>query len=198
MRHFRLGLMAIGLAAVVVGLDPGASAQQKQQAEKSNMELVGYNDLQGRSAYQPRRAQAGRPLDRLRRPSRRLDGQTAHRENRKPTARRSSTSPIREAAEIPRAHSWRARARPSRAARRWCACATAATLPRADRSKVYLLRTFGNTGARNLGRHRSVEARRALTVVVSGLRGHAQELVGVRHRHRVSRHRRARLAHAAA
>src|SRR5712671_6898902 len=29
----------------------GAAAQQK--AEKSNMDLVGYNDLQARSAYQP-------------------------------------------------------------------------------------------------------------------------------------------------
>ena len=29
----------------------GAAAQQK--AEKSNMDLVGYNDLQGRSSYQP-------------------------------------------------------------------------------------------------------------------------------------------------
>ena len=29
----------------------GVAAQQK--AEKSNMELVGYNDLQARSAYQP-------------------------------------------------------------------------------------------------------------------------------------------------
>ena len=42
-------------------------------------------------------------------------------------------------------------------------------LPRADKSKVYLLRTFGNTGPRNLGRHRSGEAEPP-DVVVSGLR----------------------------
>jgi hypothetical protein len=37
--------------AIFVLLTAGAAAQQK--AEKSNMELVGYNDLQARSAYQP-------------------------------------------------------------------------------------------------------------------------------------------------
>src|SRR4029079_13758402 len=40
-----LGIVVLSLMCV------GAAAQQK--AENSNMELVGYNDLQGRSAYQP-------------------------------------------------------------------------------------------------------------------------------------------------
>ena len=40
-----LGMVVLSLMCV------GAAAQQK--AEKSNMDLVGYNDLQGRSAYQP-------------------------------------------------------------------------------------------------------------------------------------------------
>src|SRR4030081_1180658 len=40
-----------GLAALGVALAGQALAQNK--AEKRNMELVGYNDLQGRSAYQP-------------------------------------------------------------------------------------------------------------------------------------------------
>ena len=31
-------------------------------------------------------------------------------------------------------------------------------LPRADKSKVYLLRSFGSIGARNLGRHRPGQA----------------------------------------
>src|SRR5262245_31802611 len=39
---------ALGLAAVL-----GAALAAQQKVEKSNMELVGYNDLQGRSAYQP-------------------------------------------------------------------------------------------------------------------------------------------------
>src|SRR5881392_378914 len=40
-----------GLTALGVALAGQALAQNK--AEKRNMELVGYNDLQGRSAYQP-------------------------------------------------------------------------------------------------------------------------------------------------
>ena len=40
-----LGIVVLSLMCV------GAAAQQK--AEKSNMDLVGYNDLQARSAYQP-------------------------------------------------------------------------------------------------------------------------------------------------
>src|SRR5712691_6506247 len=53
MRHFRSGLAAIGFAALGIVLTPGASAQRTTPAEKSNMDLVGVNDLQGRSAYQP-------------------------------------------------------------------------------------------------------------------------------------------------
>src|SRR5712671_6574227 len=53
MRHLRSGLAAIGLAALGIVFSSGASAQRPQPAEKSNMELVGSSDLQGRSAYQP-------------------------------------------------------------------------------------------------------------------------------------------------
>ena len=38
-------------SAILLFLSGAAIGQQK--AEKSNMELVGYNDLQARSAYQP-------------------------------------------------------------------------------------------------------------------------------------------------
>jgi hypothetical protein len=37
--------------AILAGLGAGAAAQQK--VEKSNMDLVGYSDLQARSSYQP-------------------------------------------------------------------------------------------------------------------------------------------------
>ena len=53
MRHLRLGLAALGLAVLGIVLNPGVSAQRPQAAEKTNMELVGSDDLQGRSAYQP-------------------------------------------------------------------------------------------------------------------------------------------------
>src|SRR5690242_6979018 len=39
------------LIAILVLLSVAEAAQQK--AEKNNMDLVGYNDLQGRSSYQP-------------------------------------------------------------------------------------------------------------------------------------------------
>src|SRR5689334_326489 len=46
MRQWILAGTAIGIALVA-----GTSAQQKP--DKMNLELVGYDDLQGRSAYQP-------------------------------------------------------------------------------------------------------------------------------------------------
>src|ERR1051325_6413983 len=53
MRYLRAALAAAGLTTIAMLGAGGMSAQQKQAAEKSNMELVGYSDLQGRSAYQP-------------------------------------------------------------------------------------------------------------------------------------------------
>src|SRR5215472_12024114 len=41
------------LACALTGLVVAPAAQQRGKTEKSNMELVGYNDLQARSAYQP-------------------------------------------------------------------------------------------------------------------------------------------------
>src|SRR5258706_879873 len=54
-RYRRIGFAAL---AVAFGLllqvaHSRAGAQHPQQPEKNNMELVGYHDLQGRSAYQP-------------------------------------------------------------------------------------------------------------------------------------------------
>jgi hypothetical protein len=48
------GFAALGLAALGIVVDAGTAAQPRRpQPEKNNMELVGYHDLQGRSAYQP-------------------------------------------------------------------------------------------------------------------------------------------------
>ena len=49
----RMWSAMLGLVALGVTLTPRTSAQKTQVAEKSNMELVGWSDLQGRSAYQP-------------------------------------------------------------------------------------------------------------------------------------------------
>ena len=48
-----------------------APAHAQDKPEARNMALVGFHDLQARSAYQPIDPPARRPLDRLYRPSRR-------------------------------------------------------------------------------------------------------------------------------
>ena len=58
MRKTFLSIAILGLLGIV------AAAQQR--AEKSNMELAGYNDLQARSAYQPGIARTAAGLDRTR------------------------------------------------------------------------------------------------------------------------------------
>ena len=69
------------------------------------------------------------------------------------------------------------------------------SLPKGDRSAVYMLRTFGGEAheiwnVANPGRAGAADPHRRLE-------GHAQELVGMRHRHRLPGRRRARLAHQA-
>ena len=69
------------------------------------------------------------------------------------------------------------------AAPRWCACATAASSRARTRARSTSLRTFGNSGHEVWDVTEPAKPER-VTVVVSGLRQHPQELVGVRHRHR--------------
>ena len=47
-RNFRTVQTALAMLALV-----GAGVAAQQKVEKSNMDLVGYSDLQARSAYQP-------------------------------------------------------------------------------------------------------------------------------------------------
>ena len=51
MRNLKMGLAALALALVGALVNEAATAEREPQ--KNNMELVGYHDLQGRSAYQP-------------------------------------------------------------------------------------------------------------------------------------------------
>ena len=69
-------------------------------------------------------------------------------------------------------------------------------LPHGDRAEFYLLRTFGNSSQEiwDVGD----PAKPRLVTRIGRLQGHAQELVGMRHRHRLPRLRRRRLAHATA
>ena len=121
----RMWSAVIGLAALGFVLAPRASAQKSPAAEKSNMELVGWSDLQGRSAYQPLvHKQGDRFIAYIGHhggPS--LNPLTGKQEDNG-TSILDVTNP--ETAEIPRAHSRRRRARPKPAARRWSASATAA------------------------------------------------------------------------
>ena len=139
--------------------------------------------------------QAGQPLDRVHRPPRRLGDEPADRERWKTTARPSWTSPIRSSRSIwrtfPAIRAFRGRAKP--AARRWCACATAAELPHADKNKVYLLRTTG-TASHEMWDVTDPAKPSRVTVIVERTARYAQELVGVRYRHCVSGLRQARLA----
>jgi hypothetical protein len=53
MTRWHLAVVALGPAVVALGIALMADVAAQQRAEKSNMDLVGSNDLQGRSAYQP-------------------------------------------------------------------------------------------------------------------------------------------------
>src|SRR5437867_6495242 len=127
--------------ALVIAL--GGVIAQQQRAEKSNMELVGYNDLQGRTAYQPLVhkqgerwiAYVGHHGDFVLNP---LTGKQEHNG----TSLLDVTDPKQPKylAHIP-GELGKAEAGGAQMVR----VCDGSTLPRADKSKVYLLRTFGNS-----------------------------------------------------
>jgi hypothetical protein len=116
----------------------GLVAQAQGQAQQRDMALLGYHDLQGRGAYQPLvHAQGGRWIAYIglhggRAPNA-LSGKTEHNG----TAILDVTDPGRPIllTHIPGA--------PSGGAQMVRVCDGSA-LPRADKGKVYLLRTYGN------------------------------------------------------
>jgi hypothetical protein len=130
----------VGLAALGIALAGQALAQNK--AEKRNMELVGYHDLQGRSAYQPIIhkqgsrwiAYIGHHGDNL------LNSLTGKKEDNG-TSILDVTDPKQPKylAHIP--------GEPGKAedgGAQMVRMCTGADLPRADKSKAYLLRPLGN------------------------------------------------------
>ena len=141
-----VGLLSAGIAGAA--LSEAGAQQQKVGAppEASNMKLVGWSDLQARSAYQPTIHKQGERwiayighhggTDDIPTPVNPMTGQPS------PTAPRSSTSPIRRRRNTC-ATSPARRASTRTAARRWCGCATAAQLPKGDKTAVYMLRSFG-------------------------------------------------------
>ncbi len=161
--------------------------------EAKNMRLVGYNDLQARSAYQPTiHKQGDRYIayighhggtETMPKPVNPLTGQAEFNG----TSILDVTDPAnpKYLKHIP----GHGRALTSRAARRWCASATASAAE--GRSQRGLSAAhFGGQAHEiwNVGRSREPQA----LTRIGGPQGHAQELVGMRHRHRVPGLRRRR------
>jgi len=172
-KQLQPGLAALCLAVVAIVLD-GVTAAERQQSsrergpEKNNMELVGYHDLQGRSAYQPLvHGQGGRWIayvghhgDLVLNP---LTGKEEH--NGTSILDVSDPKQPKYLAHIP-GEPGKAEAGGAQMVR----VCDGTTLPHADRSKTYLLRTAGNAGHEIWDVTDPAKPAR-LTVIVSGLRG---------------------------
>jgi hypothetical protein len=167
MRIVRSGLAAAGLAATALAWDPGVTAQQKQAAEKSNMELVGYSDLQGRSAYQPLVHKQG---DRFIAYVGHHGGSTINAVTGKTESNGTSIVDVTNPKQ-PKylAHIPGEPGQAEQGGAQMVRVCDGATLPRADRNKVYLLRSMGNT-SHEIWDVTDPSKPARLTVVVSGLR----------------------------
>ena len=158
-----LSLLGWSAAAGFVATYTGA-----QQAEKSNMDLVGYNDLQGRSAYQPViHKQGERWIAYVGHHSGlKMNALTGKDENNG-TSILDVTDPKQPKylAHIPGEPGKTAEAGGAQMVR----VCDGSTLPHADKSKVYLLRPFGGS-AHEIWDVTEPEKPNRLTVVVSGLR----------------------------
>jgi hypothetical protein len=130
-----------GVAAVVIGLSAGAAAQNKQEA--SNMDLLAHNDLQARSAYAPV----------VHRQGDRYIAYVGHHGGRQPNPLTGQVEPNGTSildVTNPRQPRYlfhipgEAGAGEQGGAQMARVC-NGSTLPSADRSKVYLLRSFGNS-----------------------------------------------------
>ncbi len=117
----------------------GLSAQAQDRAEKLNMELVGFHDLQGRSAYQPLvHAQGGRWIAYIGLHGGHQPNALSGKTEPNGTAILDVTEPRQPKmlAHIPGA--------PGAGAQMVRVC-DGSELPRADKRGVYLLRPFGNS-----------------------------------------------------
>jgi hypothetical protein len=161
MRHVHLTVVALGIALVA-----GAAAQQ-QRAERSNMDLVGYDDLQARSAYQPLIHQQGSRwiLYVGHHGGRALNPLTGQQEPNG-TSIIDVTNPKQPKylAHIP----GEAGQGEGGGAQMVRLC-NGTSLPRGDRSKIYLLRSLGTVG-HEIWDVTDPAKPSHVTVVVSGLR----------------------------
>jgi hypothetical protein len=169
-RYLRFGVAAAGLATLGIFLNGVTAAQQSSagREEKQNMELVGYHDLQARSAYQPVIKRHGNRWIAYvgHHGGTALNPLTGQQESNG-TSIIDVTSPKqpRFLAHIP----GEAGQNEAGGAQMVRVC-EGSQLPRADKSKMYLLRTAGNTGHEIFDATDPTKPTR-VTLVVSGLRG---------------------------
>jgi hypothetical protein len=146
-----------------------ASAAAQQQAEKNNIELVGHNDLQSRSAYQPVIHKQGEHWIAYigHHGGSRLNALTGQQENNG-TSILDVTDPKlpKYLAHIPGESGTAVRSEAGGA--QMVRVCDGSALPHADKSKVYLLRTFGNS-AHEIWDVTNPANPNRLTVIVSGL-----------------------------
>ena len=163
--HLTAALVGIALATFGIVRDRGVAAQQR--AESRDMQLVGYSDLQARSAYQPViHKQGTRWIAYIgHHGGSQLNPLTGQQESNG-TSILDVTDPKRPKylAHVP-GEAGQAEAGGAQMVR----VCDGSELPRADRSKVYLLRTFGNSGHEVWDVTEPARPER-LTVVVSGLK----------------------------
>ena len=185
------------LLASTMSLAPAAAEAPKvgDPPEAMNMRLVGINDLQARSAYQPTIHQPGRPLPspmsaitaaRQDVPQAGEPDDRSDRDQRHVDRRRHRSGE----AEIPVRTFPARRATIERGGAQMTRVCDGRALPKGDPNAVYLLRTFGSIGHEIWNVADPGASRCSSHASSAALQGHAQELVGMRHRHRVPRLRR--------
>ena len=187
-------IRALAILAILIFASGPANAQQ--QPESKNMNLVGYNDLQARSAYQPTIAKQGdRYIAYIGHHGGTAMNPLTGKQEPNGTSIVDVTDPIQPKylAHIPGEPANPHATGESGGAQMARVCTN---LPRADKSKFYLLRSFGDS-AHEIWDVTDPVATRAHHRDRKQAQRHAQKLVGVRHRHRLSGFRPARLAHAA-
>ena len=134
------------VAAICASLSLVAAGQQK--AEKSNMDLVGYNDLQARSAYQPTiHKQGNRWIAYIGHHGGKQMNPLTGKEEFNGTSLVDVTDPKQPKylSHIPGEPPTPGAAGESGGAQMVHVC-DGSELPRADKSKTYLLRSYGGTG----------------------------------------------------
>ena len=169
MRYPPLRIAAAALVVLGIGFETRTAAQSPRpgRAEQQNMALVGFDDLQARSAYQPViHRQGERWLAYIGHHGGTALNPLTGRQESNGTSIVDVTNPKQPIylAHIP-GQSGQGEAGGAQMVR----LCDGRELPRADKSKVYLLRTAGNTGHEIWDVTDAVKPTR-LTVVVSGLR----------------------------